>query len=491
MEPTFAVLDRFEDSGEILSAIKGAIRDATHETGTVNVLIAGRTGVGKSTLINEVFQGRLAETGQGKPITKETRRLTKKGIPLAIYDTRGLELKEYQQIIDDLVEFVAAKARETDVNQHVHVAWMCVSEDGRRVEEAEVELHRRLAEFMPVLGVITKARADEGFRADVQRLLPEARNVVRVRALSERFDDSDVVLPPMGLEELLEATTEVIPEAVQRAFAAAQKASIELKKKTGAQGGRRGGSVCGGRGRSPHSVRRRRAAGPHPDRHARRHLGHLRPRGLQGIPHHPRRGDGRAGGCCVPGSRRRLQSPEVRPRRGLDRRRSDRGNGRRQPSPRRWARSTSPCCPGCSPHPRAMRRHRKPSRGISRLAWRTAARHRRRDRAHERTASVYDESREAERRRRLSALRPGGGHRAAGDPAAGELGRPDPGRHPARLRGQPPHRRTPPGCRGRRVRPPGDRGDGRGQAPLPAADADAAPPGLALGGGAGGAHRRR
>ena len=132
---------------------------------------------------------------------------------------------------DDLVAFVAAKARETDVNQHVHVAWMCVSEDGRRVEEAEIELHRRLAEFMPVLGVITKARADEGFRAEVQRHLPEARNVVSVRALSERFDDSDVVLPPMGLEELLEATTEVIPEAVQRAFAAAQKASIELKKK--------------------------------------------------------------------------------------------------------------------------------------------------------------------------------------------------------------------------------------------------------------------
>lgn len=231
MEPTLAALDRFQDSKDILSAIKRAIHDATHDIGTVNVLIAGRTGVGKSTLINEIFQGRLAETGQGKPITRETRRITKKGIPLAIYDTRGLELKEYQQIIDELVEFVNAQTRETDVNRHVHVAWLCVAEDGRRVEEAEVELHRRLAELMPVLGVITKARADQGFRAEVQRLLPEARNVVRVRALSERFDDSDVVLPPMGLEELLDATTEVIPEAVQRAFAAAQKASIELKKK--------------------------------------------------------------------------------------------------------------------------------------------------------------------------------------------------------------------------------------------------------------------
>ena len=167
----------------------------------------------------------------GHVVTTETRRYTKKGIPLAIYDTRGLELKEYRQIIEELLEFVESKAKDEDFMQHIHVAWVSVSEDGRRVEKAETELHRRLAASMPVLGVITKARFDRGFRAEVQRLLPEAKNVVRVRALSEHFDDSDVVLPPMGLKELVEATAEVIPDAVQRAFAAAQKASIELKKR--------------------------------------------------------------------------------------------------------------------------------------------------------------------------------------------------------------------------------------------------------------------
>ena len=231
MGQTFAALDRFEDSGNIVSMIKRSIHDATQEIGTVNVLIAGRTGVGKSTLINEVFQGRLAATGQGEPVTTETRRYTKKGIPLAIYDTRGLELKEYRQIIEELLEFVESKAKDEDFMQHIHVAWVCVSEGNRRVEEAERELHCRLAASMPVLGVITKAIFDDGFRAEVQRLLPEAKNVVRVRALSEHFDDSDVVLPPMGLNELVEATAEVIPDAVQRAFAAAQKASIELKKR--------------------------------------------------------------------------------------------------------------------------------------------------------------------------------------------------------------------------------------------------------------------
>ena len=224
-------IDRSAVSPDILAMIIRAIEDAERKIGTFNILIAGRTGVGKSTLINEVFQGKLAATGQGRPVTKETRKYTKKGVPLAIYDTRGLELKEYREIIDELAQFVADQNRDADVNRHIHAAWVCVSEDGRRVEDAEIELHRRLAKLMPVLGVITKARADQGFSAEVQGLLTEARNVVRVRALGDRFDGSDITLLPMGLQNLVQATAEIIPEATQLAFAAAQKASINLKKK--------------------------------------------------------------------------------------------------------------------------------------------------------------------------------------------------------------------------------------------------------------------
>lgn len=50
--------------------MKEEIEKAIRELGTCNVLIAGRTGVGKSTLINSAFHGRVAATGHGRAIAE-------------------------------------------------------------------------------------------------------------------------------------------------------------------------------------------------------------------------------------------------------------------------------------------------------------------------------------------------------------------------------------------------------------------------------------
>ena len=63
----------------------------------LNVLVAGKTGSGKSTLINALFQKNLASTGAGLPITQQLVRITKEGVPLTLYDTKGLELTAESQ----------------------------------------------------------------------------------------------------------------------------------------------------------------------------------------------------------------------------------------------------------------------------------------------------------------------------------------------------------------------------------------------------------
>ena len=218
-----------DEQFDVATLVKKALKETRREFPKVNVLIAGRTGVGKSTLINSIFRGNFATTGQGKPVTKGTRKITKKGIPLAIWDTRGLELDDFPHTRDELIKLIKKRAASEKGKRHIHVAWLCIGEDGRRVERAEIELSCALAKHMPVLGVITKARNDDGFKAEVQQLLPETKNVVRVRAKAETFDDGHS-LPPMGLERLVEATLELLPEAFQRAFVAAQRASLKEKR---------------------------------------------------------------------------------------------------------------------------------------------------------------------------------------------------------------------------------------------------------------------
>src|SRR5712671_567313 len=181
--------------GELL---KEKLEEALKKVGRVNVVIAGRSGVGKSTLINEVFQGRLATTGQGRPVTTEIREYTKESVPLTIFDTRGLELDRYAETLQQLEELVVSRGRDADPMNHAHVAWLCISEESRRVEEGE----SKVADMFSRHGVpvITKVRSDNGFLAEVQHLLPTARNVVRVRALGDRDDEGNVI-KPKGLDD--------------------------------------------------------------------------------------------------------------------------------------------------------------------------------------------------------------------------------------------------------------------------------------------------
>ena len=82
---------------DIVKQVFDKLNEEIAKMGHVNIIIAGKTGVGKSTLINGIFGKKLAETGTGSPITKEIREITVPNYPLRLYDTVGLELSEEQQ----------------------------------------------------------------------------------------------------------------------------------------------------------------------------------------------------------------------------------------------------------------------------------------------------------------------------------------------------------------------------------------------------------
>lgn len=217
------------DTLNLADIVKTAHEAALAERGHMNLLVVGKSGTGKSTLVNTVFNDRIAETGQGRPITQHMRRYTKDGSPVSIYDTRGLEVADHKAILSDLRNKIREINRSQHADDHIHVAWLCIAEGSRRVEAAEIELAELLEELgIPVVVAITTAISDQGFRAEVGNILRSASNVVRVNSIPLLMDEG-VVAPVKGVDVLVDATMEIVPKGQKNAFAAAQRISVGHK----------------------------------------------------------------------------------------------------------------------------------------------------------------------------------------------------------------------------------------------------------------------
>jgi uncharacterized protein (DUF697 family)/GTP-binding protein EngB required for normal cell division len=204
---------------------------ANERLGHANILISGQTGVGKSTLINAVFRVPLAKEGTGKPVTKNVQRYDAAGVPVTIYDTPGIELGHAKKdVIRDYMKTIA-DSRKGGPDNVIHVAWYCIDAGQTRVQDYDVEVAGALAAEVPVILVLTQCIDDERAGALERAIAAEELPIegAPVRTLARERRVAGHTIPPRGLEELVERTNDILPEAVRRAFANAQGVVIRLK----------------------------------------------------------------------------------------------------------------------------------------------------------------------------------------------------------------------------------------------------------------------
>lgn len=207
-----------------------------------NIMVAGITGTGKSTLINAVFGSEIAATGSGKPVTEHIDEYQNGDIPIHIWDTVGLELdsEKTKESIKCIKSTIASKAELNDQYDRVHAIWYCINSGSNRYQGAELDFIKELHSIgVPFIIVLTQCSGDEdevnAFESEIKKINVsmgmEDIKIVQVLALPVKYRGMPTPIPAFGLDELVNVTLRLLPSFIKSGFIAAQRVSQTEKRR--------------------------------------------------------------------------------------------------------------------------------------------------------------------------------------------------------------------------------------------------------------------
>ena len=221
-----------------------AFRLVQSEVSKPNILICGVTGIGKSTLIRDIFAMSEAEGpeigNRGRARTTGVHPYSPAGATMTLYDSQGYEIgtdehkymKEVLKVIDDKIS-----AHPDEMQEHIHEVWYCVSAANNRFFEADEKMIRKIRQKykIPVMIILTKVDCvdEDGIIYLKKAILEKLPDIsIFTYACDEKTADWDEETRKKYVQkdEIIEWALDHLDQSLRAGFIPAVKKSLEVKR---------------------------------------------------------------------------------------------------------------------------------------------------------------------------------------------------------------------------------------------------------------------